>query len=173
MVSPGHARGASILLHRFKNSPSLSSAAAFEEAQLWRERRFAFSALGDPHTSCMTCGPGPRVRGWIALVRVRRDFLRRLGARAGESSLKRDSLACNSYAFAFSPLVAPFRLRALHAPLHSRSPAPHLRRRRHHDFAWPTRPLPDQGDARCGVPPAWMERAGARREDPRWRHSPR
>jgi hypothetical protein len=59
MVSPGHARGASILLHRFKNSPSLSSAAAFEEAQLWRERRFAFSALGDPHTSCMTCGPGP------------------------------------------------------------------------------------------------------------------
>jgi hypothetical protein len=46
-------------MHRFKNSPSLSSAAAFEEAQLWHERRFAFSALGDPHTSCMTCGPGP------------------------------------------------------------------------------------------------------------------
>jgi hypothetical protein len=23
--------------------------------------RFAFSALGDPHTSCMTCGPGPPV----------------------------------------------------------------------------------------------------------------
>jgi hypothetical protein len=22
-------------------------------------QRFAFSALGDPHTSCMTCGPGP------------------------------------------------------------------------------------------------------------------
>jgi hypothetical protein len=25
-------------------------------------------------------GPGPRVRGWVALVRVRRDLLRRLGA---------------------------------------------------------------------------------------------
>jgi hypothetical protein len=24
-----------------------------------RARRFAFFALGDPHTSCMTCGPGP------------------------------------------------------------------------------------------------------------------
>jgi hypothetical protein len=25
----------------------------------------------NPHTSCMTCGPGPRVIGWVALVRVR------------------------------------------------------------------------------------------------------
>jgi hypothetical protein len=29
-----------------------------EEAH-YRGRRFAFSALGDPHTSCMTCGPEP------------------------------------------------------------------------------------------------------------------
>jgi hypothetical protein len=29
-----------------------------EEAR-YRGRRFAFSALGDQHTSCMTCGPGP------------------------------------------------------------------------------------------------------------------
>jgi hypothetical protein len=35
--------------------------------------RFAFSVLGDSHTSCMTCGPGPRVRGWVALVRAGRD----------------------------------------------------------------------------------------------------
>jgi hypothetical protein len=41
---------------------------------------FAFFAFGDP-----------RVIVWVALVRVGRDFLRRLGARAGESSLKRDS----------------------------------------------------------------------------------
>ena len=29
-----------------------------EEAH-YRGRRFAFSALEDQHTSCMTCGPGP------------------------------------------------------------------------------------------------------------------
>jgi hypothetical protein len=33
----------------------------------------------------------PRVIGRVALVRVGRDFLWHLGARAGESSLKRDS----------------------------------------------------------------------------------
>jgi hypothetical protein len=70
-------------------------------------------------------------------------------------------------------IVAPFRLRALCAPLHSRSPAPHLHRRRRHDFAWPTRPLPDRGDTQCGAPPARMERTGARREDPRWCRPPR
>jgi hypothetical protein len=61
-----------------------------EEAH-YRGRWFAFFALGELHTSCMTCGPRPRVISWAALVRVGRDFLRRLGARAGESSLKRDS----------------------------------------------------------------------------------
>jgi hypothetical protein len=36
-------------------------------------------------------GLGPRVIGWAASARAGRDFLRRLWARAGESSLKRDS----------------------------------------------------------------------------------
>jgi hypothetical protein len=50
---------------------------------LWR---FAFSALGDPHTSCMTCGPGPPCQrlGCFGARRAR-------WARAGVSSLKRDS----------------------------------------------------------------------------------
>jgi hypothetical protein len=36
-----------------------------EEAR-YRGWQFAFSALGDQHSSCMTCGPGPRVRDWAA-----------------------------------------------------------------------------------------------------------
>jgi hypothetical protein len=36
-------------------------------------------------------GLGPRVTDWAALVRVGRDFPQCLGARAGESALKRDS----------------------------------------------------------------------------------
>jgi hypothetical protein len=48
--------------------------------------RFAFSALGDPHTSCMTCGPRPPCQrlGCFGVCRAR-------WARAGESSLKKDS----------------------------------------------------------------------------------
>jgi hypothetical protein len=73
---------------------------------------------------------------WCALGKI---FLRRLGARAGESSLKRNSPACSSYAFAFSPLAVPFRLRALRAPLHSRSSA--FRHRSRHGLASPSRAL--------------------------------
>jgi hypothetical protein len=52
----------------------------------YRGRRFAFSVLGDPHTSCMTCGPGPPCQ------RLGRFGARRARwARAGESSFKRDS----------------------------------------------------------------------------------
>jgi hypothetical protein len=36
-------------------------------------------------------GMSPRVIDWAALVHVGQDFLWRLGARAGESALKRDS----------------------------------------------------------------------------------
>jgi hypothetical protein len=48
--------------------------------------RFAFSALGDPHTSCMTCGPLPPCQrlGCFGARQAR-------WARAGESSLKRES----------------------------------------------------------------------------------
>src|SRR5688572_23647737 len=53
--------------------------------------RFAFSILRDRTLAIWLVGPGPRVIGWVTLVRVGRDFLWCLGARAGESSLKRDS----------------------------------------------------------------------------------
>jgi hypothetical protein len=53
--------------------------------------RLAFFALGDPHTSCMTCGPGPPCHRLDCFGARGRDFLWRLGARVGESSLKRDS----------------------------------------------------------------------------------
>jgi hypothetical protein len=133
IVSPGHARGASIPLHKFEKLPSLSSAAASRRCStgasggslflypetnaqgVWlvgpgpvsetrpllpmeMERRttaggglliawrFAFSVLGDSHTSCMTCGPGPPCQ------RLGRFGARRARwARAGESPLKRDS----------------------------------------------------------------------------------
>jgi hypothetical protein len=50
-------------------------------------------------------------------VRVRRDFLRRLGARAGESSLKRDSPRVQRLRFhIFSQLLRPFAFE-LSAPL--------------------------------------------------------
>jgi hypothetical protein len=54
------------------------------------------------------------VIGWAALVRVGRDFLQRLGARAGESSLKRDSPRVQQLRFhilsnccALSPSISP------------------------------------------------------------------
>jgi hypothetical protein len=61
--------------------------------------------------------PGPRVIGWVALVRVGRDFLRRLGARAGESALKRDSPRVQQLRFRIlSQLLCPFTFE-LSAPL--------------------------------------------------------
>jgi hypothetical protein len=75
--------------------------------------RFAFFALGDQHTSCMTCRTGPPCHSWVAPVRIRGDFSWRFGARAGESALKRIHPASSSYSFASLPLAVPFRLRAL------------------------------------------------------------
>jgi hypothetical protein len=51
----------------------------------------------------------PRVIGWVASVRDGRDFLRRLGVRARESSLKRDSPRVQRLRFRiFSQLPRPF-----------------------------------------------------------------
>jgi hypothetical protein len=69
--------------------------------------------------------------GSLRALGVRRTRFPR--ARAGEPSLKRDSLAVGSHASAFFPTVAPFRLRALCASLHSRSSA--FCRRSRHDLA--------------------------------------
>jgi hypothetical protein len=52
-------------------------------------RRFTLSAQGGRRPRNVTRGPGPRVRGWVTLARVRRDLLRRLGASVGESFFKK------------------------------------------------------------------------------------
>jgi hypothetical protein len=76
--------------------------------------RFTFFALGDPHTSRMTCGPRP-------LCHRRGCF----GARAGESSLKRDSprmqqlrfrILSNCCALAPSSSLRPFAFALLCFP---------------------------------------------------------
>jgi hypothetical protein len=62
-------------------------------------------------------GPGPRLIVWVALVRIGRDSLRHLGARARESSLKRDSPHVQQLCFRiFSQLLRPFAFE-LFAPL--------------------------------------------------------
>jgi hypothetical protein len=64
--------------------------------------RFAFSALGDQRTSCMTCGAGAP-RHWLGtLVCIEGDFPWRFEARARESAFKKG----------FTPRVA-----AMPAPL--------------------------------------------------------
>jgi hypothetical protein len=101
------------------------------------------------------------VRGWVALVHVRRD-----GRERESLPCKGIHPACSSYTFAFSPVAAPFRLRALRAPLHSR-------RRSHHGLVSPSRALPVRGGVQLGVQPARMGCVGVRRKDPRRRLSPR
>jgi hypothetical protein len=102
--------------------------------------RFAFFALGDPHTSCMTCGPGPPCHrlGRIGARRGRFSVASR-GASKGvflEKGFTPRATVTLSY---FLPTAAPFRLRALHAPLHLRSSSFHRRSR--HGPASPSRAL--------------------------------
>jgi hypothetical protein len=99
-------------------------------------------------------------------VRVGRDFLRRLGARAGESSLKSDS-----------PRVQQLRFRILSnycalSPLSSPCPFAFHRRSRH-GFASSSRALPVRGGTQPSAQPAQMGRVDVRRKDPRRRLSPR
>jgi hypothetical protein len=122
--------------------------------------RFAFSALRDQHTSCMTCGPEPPCHrlGCFGARRAR-FFTASRGASRRACPKKGIHPVCSSYALAFSPngcaLLPPSSLRSFAFEVSA------LRRRRRHDFAWPTRSLPDRGDTQCGAPPARMERAGA------------
>jgi hypothetical protein len=58
MVSSGHARGASLLLHWFKILPFVFRSGP-KEAHYRRARRFALFAPEVWHTNYMTCGPGP------------------------------------------------------------------------------------------------------------------
>jgi hypothetical protein len=89
--------------------------------------RFAFLAIGDPHTSCMTCGPGPPCQrlGCFGAHWTR-------WARAEESSLKRDSprvqqllfrILSSRYALSPSSFPRPFAF-ALSCPTPAPSPTP-------------------------------------------------
>jgi hypothetical protein len=58
VVSSGHERGASLLPHQFKMSPSVFCSGS-EEEHYRRAPRFALSAPEVWRTNRMTCGPGP------------------------------------------------------------------------------------------------------------------
>jgi hypothetical protein len=134
--------------------------------------RFAFSALGDQHTSCMTCGLGPPCHrlGCLGARRVRFSATSR-GA-SGRVCLEKGFAPHAAGTLSRSlPIVAPFRLRALRAPLQSRSFA--FRRHSRHGLASSSRAFPVRGGTKPGVQPARMERTDVRREDPRRRHTPR
>jgi hypothetical protein len=122
--------------------------------------RFAFFALGDPHTSCMTCKPGPPCHrlGRIGARRARFSAVSR-GASKGVFLEKGFTPRAAITISHFLPTVAPFCLRALRAPLHFRSSAFHRRSR--HGLASPSRALPVRGGTQPGVQPARMGRAGA------------
>jgi hypothetical protein len=51
-------------------------------------RRFAFFALEDQRTSCMTCGTGPPCHKMDTPVSIGGDFSRRIEAGAGEAAFK-------------------------------------------------------------------------------------
>jgi hypothetical protein len=139
-----------------------------------RARRFAFSAPGVQRIIRMTCGPGLRVIDWVvwALGVHRSGFPVVSRGTSGRVRLEEGFTLCAAVTLSHSlPIVAPFCLRALCAPLHLRSSA--FRRRSRHGFASSPRAFPVRGGAQPGAPPARVERAGVRRKDPRWRYSPR
>jgi hypothetical protein len=100
-----------------------------EEAH-YHGRRFAFFALGDPHTSCMTCGPRPPCHrlGRTGVRRARFSVASR-GMSKGVFLEKGFTPRAAVTLLHFLPTIAPFRLRALRAPLLLRSPALHRRSR--------------------------------------------
>jgi hypothetical protein len=135
-------------------------------------RLFAFSALGDPHTSCMACGPRPSCQrlGCFGACRARFSAASR-GTSKGVFLEKGFTPRAAGTFPHFLPTVAPFRLRALRAPLHLRSSA--FRRHSRHGLASPSRALPVRGGTQLGAQPARMGCAGVRRKDPRRRLPPR
>jgi hypothetical protein len=134
--------------------------------------RFAFFALGDQHTSCMTCGPGPPCHRLGCFGARRARFSAASRGATGRVFLEKGFTPRAAVTLSHSlPTAAPFRLRALRAPLHSRSSA--FRRRSRHGLASPSRAFPVRGGTQTGAQPTRMERADVRRKDPRRRHSPR
>jgi hypothetical protein len=118
--------------------------------------------------------PGPRVIDWVVRVSVVRWSGFPVASRgvSGRVCLEEGFTLRAAVTLLHSlPIVAPFLLRALRAPLHSRSSA--FCRRSRHGLASPSRAFPVRGGTRPGAQPARMERAGVRRKDLRRCHSPR
>jgi hypothetical protein len=106
--------------------------------------RFAFPALRDQYTSCMTCGPRPPCHrpGCFGARRARFSAASRGASERvfPEKGFTPRAAVTLSHSL---PTVVPFRLRALRAPLHSRSSA--FRRRSRHGHASPSRAFPVRG----------------------------
>jgi hypothetical protein len=134
--------------------------------------RFAFFALGDPHTSCMTCGPEPPCHRLNHIGARRARFsVASWGASKGVFLEKGFTSRVAVTLSHFLPTVVPFHLRALCAPLLLRSSAFHRRSR--HGLASPSRALPVRGGTQLGAQPARMGCANVRRKDLCRRFSPR
>jgi hypothetical protein len=136
--------------------------------RLWR---FAFSALGDQHTSCMTCGPGPPCHrlGCFGACWARFSAASR-GASRGvflEKGFTPRAAVTLSHSF---QLLRPFAFELSAPPLHLRSSA--FRRRSRHGLASLSRALLVRGGTQPSAQPAWMGRSDVRRKDPRRRLSP-
>jgi hypothetical protein len=95
VVLPGHARGASLLLHWFKKLPFVFCSGP-KEAHYRRTRRFALSAPEVRHTNRMTCGPGPPCHR-LGLSSATAPRRRTTGARAAVRSFRTQSLAHKLY----------------------------------------------------------------------------
>jgi hypothetical protein len=134
--------------------------------------RFAFFALGDPHTSCMTCGPGPPCHRLGCFGARQARFSAASRGTSGRVCLEKGFTPRATVMLSHSlPAAAPFRFRSLYAPLHSGSSA--FCRRSRHGLASPSRAFPVQGGTQPSAQPARMERAGVRQDNPREHHSPR
>jgi hypothetical protein len=134
--------------------------------------RFAFSALEDRHSSCMTCGPGPPCHR-LGCFRARRArFSAASRGTSGRVCLEKGFTPRAAVTLSHSlPTVVPFCLRALRAPLRSRSST--FRRRSRYGHASSSRAFPVRWGTQPGAQLARMERAGVRQKDPRRHYSPR
>jgi hypothetical protein len=116
---PCHRLGLLFLAAEMKRRATAGSGSLFECV-----RRFAFSALGDLHSRCMTCGPGPPCQrlGHLGVRSASDGISCSVSGREWESALKRDSprvhqlrfriLSQSPHPFAFK-LSAPLCIRAL------------------------------------------------------------
>jgi hypothetical protein len=95
-------------------------------------RRFAFFALEDQHTSCMTRGTGPPCHRMDTPVCIGGDFSRRFEAGAGESAFKEGFIARVAAMPCFSPtrgvLSPPSSLRPFTFKVSALC---------HHSLSWP------------------------------------